>query len=160
MLESQSRLRGDVVDILDSLVALGGGAYAAVFDAKAVLAEHSERDEGRSPLRGLVEANGEALLRLPGALQRGEELDDHFAGFERDEFLLAVVNGKVGLLVACADAADLQRRAERLLHALVDRLLRLEPRYRYDEKGRGILFGSPRLETVVIPRAEAEGALE
>jgi hypothetical protein len=62
------------------------------------------------------------------------------------------VNGKVGVLVACTDAARLETDAQRLLHALFDRLLRLDPAWRVDEKGRGLFFGSPRLDTVVIPR--------
>ncbi len=54
-------------------------------------------------------------------------MGDPFAEWTSDEFLLAVVNGKVGVLVACADAARLEADAERLLRALFDRLLRLEP---------------------------------
>ena len=56
------------------------------------------------------------------------------------------------MLVACVDAARLETDAQRLLHALFDRLLRLEPAWRIDEKGRGLFFGSPRLDTLVIPR--------
>jgi hypothetical protein len=160
MLESEGRLRSDVADILESLLSLGGGAYAAVFDGSRVLVERPEGEAAPPLLRTLIAGEALALLRLPGALQRGEELSDLFAGFESSEFLLGVVNGKAGLLVDCADAQQLLQRAERLLAALVDRLLRLEPRYRYDEKGRGILFGSPRLETVVIPRADTAPALE
>ncbi len=65
-----------------------------------------------------------------------------------------MVNGKVGLLVPCVDAERLEQEAKRLLRALVDRLLRLDSTWRYDEQGRGIFFGSPRLDTVVIPRPD------
>ena len=67
-----------------------------------------------------------------------------------------MVNGKLGVLVAGADATRLKDDSERLLPALVDRLLRLDDRYRLDEKGRGLFWGSPRLDTVVIPRPASE----
>jgi hypothetical protein len=63
-----------------------------------------------------------------------------------------VLNGRVGVLVACADAARLEAEAGRLLKTLADRLLRLNGSWRLDERGRGLFFGSPRLDTVVIPR--------
>jgi hypothetical protein len=155
--ESETRLRRDVVDILESLRELGGGAYAAVFDKSAVVLESaSDASPSAAALRRLLQAEAGPLLRLPGVLQSGEATSDVFAGFEADEFLLAVVNGKVGVVVACADAGKLETDSARLLRALVDRLLRLEPAWRYDEKGRGIFFGSPRLDTVVIPRPEGE----
>lgn len=157
MFESETRLRRDVVDILDSLRELGEGSYAAVFDARAIVLESvSEGSPGAAVLRQLLQAEAGPLLRLPGALQRGEATSDFFAGFAADEFLLAVVNGKVGVLVACAVAQKLETESAPLLRALADRLLRLDPAWRYDEKGRGIFFGSPRLDTVVIARPEAE----
>ena len=155
MFESETRLRRDLVDILDSFRGLGEGSFAAVFDARAIVAESAAEDAtSASALRRLLVAEAASLLRLPGALQRGDEMGDLFASFEADEFLLAVVNGKVGLLVACADAQRLEKESARLVRALVDRLLRLDTSWRYDEKGRGIFFGSPRLDTVVIPRPE------
>jgi hypothetical protein len=149
MFESADRLRRDVHDMLDALRELGTGRYAAVFDAKAVI---GESPEGEWTLRRLLQSRAQTLLRLPGALHAGDEMSDPFADWTSDEFLLAVVNGKVGVLVACADAARLETDAQRLLHALFDRLLRLEPAWRIDEKGRGLFFGSPRLDTLVIPR--------
>ena len=92
------------------------------------------------------------LLHVPAALHDGEEMGDLFSDWTEDEFLLAVVNGKVGVLVACADAARLEADSGRLLQALVDRLLRLDPAWRVDAKGRGLFFGAPRLDTVVIPK--------
>ena len=152
MFESEARLRRDVAQMLESLRELGAGRYAAVFDAKAVIAESpAETNEGEWALRRLLQDRAEALLRLPAALHGGDEMSDIFSDWTADEFLLAVVNGKVGVLVACADAAGLEADAGRLLRALVDRLLRLDPAWRTDEKGRGLFFGSPRLDTVVIP---------
>jgi hypothetical protein len=143
--------------MLDALRELGESPYAAVFDATSVVAESpAETAEGQWALRQLLQSQKEALLRLPRELQAGEEIKDLFADFGDEEFLLAVVNGKLGVLVACADAARLKDDSERLLPALVDRLLRLDGRYRLDERGRGLFFGSPRLDTVVIPRPDRE----
>jgi len=161
MFESTTRLRKDVSEMLDALRELAAGRYAAVFDAKEVVAESPSRsDEGEWALRRVLQSHAEPLLRVPRALESGEAVADVFADFGDEEFLLAVVNGKLGVLVACADAAKLEADSERLLPALVDRLLRLENRWRVDDRGRGLFWGSPRLDTVVIPRpqADAEGA--
>jgi hypothetical protein len=153
MLESESKLRRDVAELVESLRELGAGRYAVVFDAKAVVAESpSQTNEGEWALRRLVQSQAGLLLRLPAALQGGDELNDLFTEWTADEFLLAVVNGKVGVLVACRDAAKLQAESDRLLRALVDRLLRIDSAWRVDEKGRGLFLGSPRLDTVVIPK--------
>ena len=60
-----------------------------------------------------------------------------------DEFLLAFVNGKVALVVACPDAERAQGEVLRPLRALADRLFRLNAAWRVDEKGRGLFFGRP-----------------
>jgi hypothetical protein len=153
MFESRDRLLKDVAGLLDALRERGDGRYAAVFDAKSVVAESPRvaSTAGR-PFRLLVEGRGAELLRVPAALHSGEAMTDVFDPWTSDEFLLAVVNGRVGVLVACAEASRLEADSGRLLRALVDRLLRLEPAWRYDERGRGLFFGSPRLDTVVIPR--------
>jgi hypothetical protein len=157
MFESATRLRKDVSEMLDAIRALGSARYAAVFDSGQVLAESpTEANEGEWALRRLLQASAEALLRLPRKLEGGEPLEDLFSDFGDEEFLLAVVNGKLGLLVACPDAAGLKAESARLLPALFDRLLRLDDRYRLDERGRGLFFGSPRLDTVVIPRPGSE----
>jgi hypothetical protein len=143
--------------MLGALRELAESRFAAVFDATAVVAESpAETAEGQWALRRLLQSKAEELLRLPRALQSGEEVADLFADYGDEEFLLAVVNGKLGVLVACADATKLKDDSERLLPALFDRLLRLDDRYRLDEKGRGLFWGSPRLDTVVIPRPAAE----
>jgi hypothetical protein len=153
MFESETKLRQDVAGMLESLRELGEGRYAAVFDARAVIAESpAGTHEGERVLRRLLQDRGAAVLRVPAALDGGDEMGDLFSEWTADEFLLAVVNGRVGVLVACADAARLEADSERLLHALVDRLLRIDPAWRVDEKGRGLFFGAPRLDTVVIPR--------
>ena len=143
--------------MLGALRELAESRFAAVFDATAVVAESpAETAEGQWALRRLLQSKAEELLHLPRALQSGEEVADLFADYGDEEFLLAVVNGKLGVLVACADATKLKDDSERLLPALFDRLLRLDDRYRLDEKGRGLFWGSPRLDTVVIPRPADE----
>jgi hypothetical protein len=165
MFQSKEKLQEDARSLLEALLRLGEGRYAALFDAKGVLIESPDdskegarpRDSERHPegqwvLRRLVQARAEALFRLPAALHGGQEMDDLFADWESDEFFLAFLNGKVGLLVACPDAQRLQDQSGKLLKVLADRLLRLNPAWRLDEKGRGLFFGSPRLDTVVIGR--------
>jgi hypothetical protein len=156
MFESKARLQEDVRRLVDALRELGAGRYAALFDAKGVLLE-SAHD---APLRGLVQDRGEALFGLPGALRGQEELGDLFEAWPGDEFFLAFLNGRVGVLVACPEAQRLEDEAGKLLKVLADRLLRLNPAWRRDEKGRGLFFGSPRLDTVVIERPNGTGREE
>ena len=157
MFESSSRLQTDVADGLEALRRLGAGRYAALFDKRGVLLESPPGGEGgEAVLRRFLQTRAEALFRVPAALHSGEELEDHFAAWEDEEFFLAFVNGKVGLLVACADAKGLELGSGELLRLLVDRLLRLNPGWRLDEKGRGIFAVRPRLDTVAIGRPEGE----
>ena len=151
MFESKSKLQEDTRSLLGALRELGEGDYAALFDPKGVLLE-SPDDTRDWVLRRLIQDRAEALFRLPAALHGGQEMDDLFADWESDEFFLAFLNGKVGLLVACPDAQRLQDQSGKLLKVLADRLLRLNAAWRLDEKGRGLFFGSPRLDTVVIGR--------
>jgi len=153
MFESADTLHRHVAEMLEAMRELCAGRYAAVFDAKRVVAESpDDTSEAEWALRRLLQSRGADLLRLPTALHGGDEMGDPFEEWTSDEFLLAVVNGKVGVLVACSDAARLEQDAQRLLRALFDRLLRLDSGWRVDDKGRGLFFGSPRLDTVVIPR--------
>ena len=152
MFESKARLREDVGRLLDALRELGEGRYAALFDRKGVLLESpAESSEGWA-LRRFVESRGEALFRLPAALHGGEEMKDVFEDLEADGFFMAFLNGRVGILVACDDPQLLEDHSGKVLKVLADRLLRLEPSWRLDERGRGLFFGSPRLDTVVIGR--------
>ena len=169
MFESKERLQEDVRGLLDALRELGEGRYAALFDAKGVLLQSP--DEGLPPqagmpfggdLRRLVQSRAEALFALPAALhapdgpaersEGGGEMPDLFEAWTEDEFFLAFLNGRVGLLVACPDAKRLEGESGKLLAVMADRLLRFNPAWRLDERGRGLFFGSPRLDTVVIER--------
>ncbi len=147
--ESKARLQEDVQRLVEALRELGEGRYASLFEPGRVLLE--------SPpdplLRELVEGRVDALFRLPAALRGEEEMADLFEHWREDEFFLAFLNGRVGILVACPDAKGLEDESGELLKILADRLLRLNASWRLDERGRGLFFGSPRLDTVVIGRA-------
>ncbi len=154
MFESSRRLHEDVSGALDALRSLGAGRYAAVFDRNGVLLESPRQgDQGEWVLRKFLESRAEALFRIPAALHGGEPMEDAFEDWGGQEFFLAFVNGKVGLLVACEDAKQVEENSGKLLHLLVDRLLRLNPAWRVDEKGRGIFASRPRLDTVAIGRS-------
>ncbi len=150
--ESKAALREDARRLLDSLRELGEGRYAVLFDRKGVLLESPGESSEGWPLRRFVESRGEALFRLPAALHSGEEMKDLFEDLDADAFFVAFLNGRVGILVACADPQRLEEQSGKVLKVLADRLLRLEPSWRLDERGRGLFFGSPRLDTVVIGR--------
>ena len=152
MFESKARLREDAGRLLEALRELGEGRYAALFVPKGVLLESpAEASEGWS-LRPFVQSHAEALFRVPAALHGGEEMADLFEELPGDGFFLAFLNGRVGVLVACPDAQRLEDESGKVLKVLADRLLRLNPAWRVDEGGRGLFFGSPRLDTVVIGR--------
>lgn len=164
MFESTDRLSEELLQGLEALRGLGDGHWAALFDRQGVRLESPAADSdpaGDPPaatLRLFVRDHAAALFGIPAALQAGNELEDHFAAFAEEEFFLAFVNGKVAILVACADAQRIEDESGPLLRLLVDRLLRLEPRWRLDEQGRGILAARPRLDTVVIGRDDEAGA--
>jgi hypothetical protein len=150
--ESEARLTADVASLLGALRERAAGRYAVLFDRRGVLQETPDAEAGGA-LRRLVESRADALLRVPAALHGSDEMADLFEAWGQEEFFLAVVNARVGVLVACEDAAELEQDAGLLLQTLADRLLRLHPAWRVDEKGRGLFMGRPRLDTVVIPRA-------
>ena len=77
MFESKAGLQEDVRGLLDALRELGGGRYAALFDAKEVLLQSP--DEGLptqagmpfgGDLRRLVQSRAEALFALPATMAR------------------------------------------------------------------------------------------
>jgi hypothetical protein len=153
MFESKTRLQEDVRALLDALRQQGEGDYAILFDSKGALLESpGDPTGGEWVLRRLVQAHAEELFGLPAALRGEGEVSDLFEHFEQHEFFLALLNGRVGVLVACPDAKRLEDASGKLLKVLADRLLRFNPAWRVDEKGRGLFLGSPRLDTVVIGR--------
>ena len=156
MFESSGRLQEEVSGLSRLSARWPKGRYAALFDKKGLLLETPQGGEqGEWALRGFVQKHAEALFRIPAALHDPDQsMDDAFEDWTEDEFFLAFVNGRVGLLVACPDAKRAEDDSPELLRALVDRLLRLNPGWRTDEKGRGIFVGRPRLDTVAIGKPE------
>jgi hypothetical protein len=149
--ESRTALRQGLLEAVDAIRALGEGRYACVLDAGAIVLESPEPADGRSfALRQIIEERRAAILAIPQTLADGGQLEDVFADWHEDEFLLAFLNQRVVLVVACPDAEALKEGAEALWPVWADRVLRFDERYRIDPKGRGLLFGSPRLDLVVI----------
>ena len=158
MFESSRRLSGEVVEILDAIRGLAEGRYACVVEPKGIVFESPE-PEGHEAwaLRRFLEDRCAALFAIPKAMAEGTDLDDAFEGWHQDEFLLAVINGRVALVVACPDAESLRERAFPLLKALADRLFRYNETYRLDPQGRGLFVGRPRLDIVVVGAAHENG---
>jgi hypothetical protein len=149
--ESRSALRDGLLEAVHAIRTLGEGRYACVLDAGAIVLESPEPADGRSfALRQLIEDRRAAILAIPQTLADGGPREDVFADWQEDEFLLAFLNQRVVLVVACPDAEALKESAEALWPVWADRVLRFDERYRIDPKGRGLLFGSPRLDLVVI----------
>lgn len=161
MFESTERLAEDVRALLEAIRDLGEGRYAAVFEPKGLVFESAGTGPGEPwVLRHFLEQRTEALFRIPAALAAGTDLEDVFAewtvpvGEPEDEFLLAFLNGRVMLVVACPDAESLKSRVDEPLRVLADRLLRYNSAWRLDEKGGGVFFGRPRLDIVVVGRPQ------
>ena len=156
--ESRAALRQGVLETLEAIRTLGQGRYACVLDAGGIVLESpAEPIDGRDfALRKLVDERRPAILHLPEAMAAEGPTEDVFADWHEDEFLLAFLNQRVGLLVACADAEGLKERAAPLWPVWADRVLRLDERYRFDPKGRGLLLGRPKLDLVVIGGAHPD----
>ena len=151
MIVSKDRLREDIGAVLEAIRQDADGLYACILDPKAILFEAPEPlpDEGVRLHRLLLEQRHE-LFAIPRALAKDSEPPDVFAGWPTDEFLLAFVNERVALVVACPDAEAIRDKTLPHLEILADRLLRLEDRFRIDREGRGLFFGRPRLDLIVI----------
>ena len=158
MFDSPRRLSGEVVEVLDALRSLGQGRYACVVEPRGILFESPEPEGSEAwALRRFLEDKCAALFAIPRAMAEGTALDDAFAEWHRDEFLLTFINGRVALVVACPDAESLRERAFPLLKALTDRLLRYNETYRLDPQGRGLFIGRPRLDIVVVGGPQENG---
>jgi hypothetical protein len=153
MFESRPARRQGLLEAVEAVRRLGGGRYACMLDARGLVLESPEPEDGRVfGLRQLIEDHRAAILSIPQALADATPLEDAFADWHEDEFLLAFLNRRVVLVVACPDAEALKQQAEPLWPVWADRALRYDERYRVDAQGRGLLFGSPRLDLVVIGR--------
>jgi hypothetical protein len=151
MFESTQRLREQIEGLLDAVRTRAGGRYACLLEPARILFESAAPDWQEAwTLRRLVEQRSAALFALPAGMESGKPMEDVFEGWSDDEFLLAVLNGRVALLLACPEAEPQRERVLPLLQALADRLFRYEPRYRLDPQSRGFFVGRPKLELVVI----------
>jgi hypothetical protein len=149
--ESRAALREGLLEAVDAIRTLAEGRYACVLDAGAIVLESPEPADGRSfALRQLIEDRRAAILSIPQTLADDGPMEDVFSDWHEDEFLIAFLNQRVALVVACPDAEALKESGTELWPVWADRVLRFDERYRIDPKGRGLLFGSPRLDLVVI----------
>ncbi len=155
MFESKEKLALEIGDLLESLRRAGDGRYACLLDTKGMLFEAPKQPiEGTWPIRKLLRDRGVRLFEIPRAMEEETPFEDHFASCHEDDFFLAFINRRVALVIACADAEPLQQKLMRPLKALADRLFRYDETYRLDDKGGGLFFGNPKLDMVVIGRAD------
>lgn len=154
MFESRERLSEDILHLLDAVRQEAGGRYACLMEPGRILFETPEpEDRDGWSLRRLLEERSAALFSLPQSMAGEGPSEDLFEGWENDDFLLAFVNGRVALAVACPDAEAVRDAVMRPLRALADRLFRYNETWRLDERGRGFFLGSARLDVVVVGRA-------
>ena len=62
------------------------------------------------------------------------------------------------MVVACPDPATLEKESGRIIKVLVDRAVRYNSAWRADERGRGLFFSRPRVDTIVVERPRASSA--
>jgi hypothetical protein len=150
--ESRQRLQGEIVRLLDVLRELGGGRYAGLIEPGGLLFESEpEGAEQGWMLRQFLKEKAAALFSLPAAMDAGGPAEDVFADWSEDEFLLAFINRRVAVVVACPDAEAMREQALRPLKALADRLLRYNQAWRIGPDGRsGLFMGRAQLDLVVV----------
>jgi hypothetical protein len=153
MFDSRARLVEQIGDLLEAIRVRSGGRYACLLEPGRVVFERAAPEWREAwMLRGLVDQHKQALFSIPNSMASGEPMEDVFAGWDEDEFLLAVINGRVALVVACPEAEAARSGALPILRALADRLLRYDESYRMDTRGQGFFLGRPKLDLVVIGR--------
>ena len=155
MFESEARLREDVIGLLATIREAAEARYACVVERSGVRFEIAEPTEATWPSRQFLEARLAKLFSIPQALADDVPIEDVFAEWES----LAGSGGRVPSRVrqrqgrprrGLPGSRETARRARKPLEVLADRLLRLNSAWRVDEKGRGLFFGRPRLDLVVI----------
>ena len=153
MFESRERLAEDIRVLLDGVRAEARGRYACLMEPGRIVFESPEPEAREEwALRRLLEERSAALFSLPGSMAGEGSAEDLFEGCEQDDFLLAFLNGRVAVVVACPDAEGVRDAVMRPLRALADRLFRYNETWRLDEKGHGFFLGSARLDVVVVGR--------
>jgi hypothetical protein len=158
MFDSRERLARDIGELLGLIRGLAEARYACLTEPGRVVFEDPPSEEsGNGGLRRFIDGRTADLFRIPAALAAGDALEDVFEGWDTDDFVLAILNGRVALVVACPDGERLRARIDDPLRALADRLLRWNAAYRLDPHGRGLFFSTPKLDVVVVSR-EADRA--
>jgi len=131
--ESRERLADDILHLLDAVRQEAGGRYACLMEPGRILFESPEPEDREGwTLRRLLEERSAALFSLPHSMVGEGPAEDLFEGWEQDDFLLAFVNGRVALAVACPDAEAVRDAVMRPLRALADRLFRFNETWRLD----------------------------
>lgn len=155
MFESTERLAGEIADLLDAIRGVAESRYACLVEPKGIVFE-SPSPEGREAwaLRRLLEERTGGLFAIPRNMASGEAMEDVFEGWGHDELLLAFINERIVLVVACPQAERAKERVLDPLRALADRLFRYNQTYRMDAHGRGFFFGRPKLDLVVVGRSD------
>ena len=159
MFDSEGRLREEVAGLLAGIRERAEARYVCVAEPGGVRFETAEPAGAPWPSRQYLEQRLGGLFSIPASLAAGGPVEDVFAewqspaGAPEDEFFLAFINGKIALVVVCPEAEPLRDELEKPIHALADRLFRLNAAWRVDEKGRGLFLGRPRLDLVVIGRS-------
>jgi len=152
LFESRERLADDVLTLLGALREETGGRYACVLEPSGLLFESPRpEDEDADPaLRAFLERNRSEVFTIPAGMSGQGPMEDAFEQWAGDEFLLAFVNGRVAVVVACPDAEQARQASFDTLKVMADRLLRLDGRYRLDEKGRGLFLGRARIDVIAV----------
>jgi hypothetical protein len=110
--ESRERLAEDILHLVDAVRQEAGGRYACLMEPGRILFESPEpEDQDGWTLRRLLEERSAALFSLPLSMADEGPSEDLFEGWEKDDFLLAFVNGRVALAVACPDAEAVRHHA-------------------------------------------------
>ncbi len=157
MTGSSGRAREGLLEVVEAVRRAGDARYACVLDAGGVIVESPEPADGHLfALRQHLVDRRAALLALPRTMEETgpPAAEDPFAEWHHDQFLLAVLNERAALVVACADAETLEEASGELLRVWADRLQRFDARFRMDARGRGFFFGHAKLDVVVIGGVE------
>jgi hypothetical protein len=152
MFQSREKLAGDITTLLEALRHETDGRYACVMEPGGLVLESPRpHEEGADPaLRAFLDRNRAAVFAIPAGMVAEAPMEDAFADWEQDQFLLAFINGRVAVVAACADAERARHDALELLKVMADRLLRYDPKYRLDEKGRGLFLGRARIDLIAV----------
>jgi hypothetical protein len=154
LFESEERLASEVSRLLDGLREAAGARYACVVDRSAVLFQSLEAEDEPAAwmVRQFLEPLIPALFSIPDSLAGDGPPSDVFEGWEHDDFLLAILNTRTALVLACPDADAARTAVEPGFRLLADLLLRYKPAFRLDDQGGGVFFGRPRVDWIVAAR--------